>query len=313
MKLSVNPKIIGKPAKGSNVNLGFGWVTIEAEWTDVFKLITEDGYPTSAALSSDNRKEANFVSRQLLMVDIDSGMTIPELLDNEFYNTYGAGFYATPSFTAELHKFRICFVLEQAETDSGRLRKINRGLLKVFEQADEACKDPCRIFYGNPGCLLAECTDKLLTNEAVEVLIQIVEEQDAEQAAEMAEYANTEYPPLTDARRQKILTLLRGCFVGQYAIWRNIGWGLKAGGFSLQDFQMVTAGMMNAKTPSDAANVWRAGNAGGAVTMGSVIHFLKQRCGEDCLRVTEEDKVEQHNNNIENKLKQIKERMKKWQ
>lgn len=289
MKLSINPNIVGKPAKGSNVNLGYGWVTIEADWADVFKLITEDGYPTSAALTSENRKEANFESRQLLMVDIDSGMTIPELLENEFYNTYGAGFYATPSFTAELHKFRICFILEQAETDSSRLRKINRGLLKVFEQADEACKDPCRIFYGNPGCVLAECTDKLLTNAAVAVLIELVEEQDREQAQQMTEFANTEYPPLTDARKQKIITLLRGCFVGQYAIWRNIGWGLKAGGFSLQDFQQVTAGMMNAKTPADAANVWRAGNADGAVTMGSVIHFLKQRCGEDCLREEEQD------------------------
>jgi hypothetical protein len=284
IQLSINPKIVGKPPKGSNVNLGYDWMNVEAEWPDVFKLIIEDGYATSAALNSDNRKEANFVSRQLIMVDIDSGMTIPELFTNEFYNAYGAGFYATPSFTAELHKFRICFILEQAETDSSRLRKINRGLLKVFEQADEACKDPCRIFYGNPGCLLAECTDKLLTNDAVAVLIQIVEEQDAEQAAQMTEYANTEYPPLTDARRQKIITLLRGCFAGQYAIWRNIGWGLKAGGFSLQDFQQVTAGMMNAKTPADAANVWRAGNADGAVTMGSVIHFLKQRCGDDCLK-----------------------------
>jgi len=289
MRLSIHEKIRGKPAKGADVNLGWGWMNIEADWPDVFRLITEDGVATSAELSSENRKEANFVSRQLIMVDIDSGMTIPELLDNEFYNIYGAGFYATPSFTAELHKFRIMFILEQPETDAGRLRKLNRGLLKVFEQADEACKDPTRIFYGTPNCQLYEQRDRLLTNDAVAVLIELVEQQDAAEAERMAEYANTEYPPLNDERRQKILTLLRGCFVGQYAIWRNIGWGLKAGGFSLQDFQMVTAGMMNQKTPEDAAKIWRAGSANGAVTMGSVIHFLKQRCGEDCLQEDNQD------------------------
>jgi hypothetical protein len=285
MKLSINPSIVGKPPKGSDVNLGYGWCNIEADWCDVFKLITEDGYATSAELSSDNRKEANFVSRQLLMVDIDSGMTIPELLNNDFYNYCGAGFYATPSFTEELHKFRICFVLEQPETDANRLRKINRGLLKVFEQADEACKDPCRLFYGTPDCMLYEQTDKILTLDIVEVLCELTEAEDAERAAHMAEYANTEYPALDDERKQKIITLLRGCFVGNYAIWRNIGWGLKSGGFSLQDFQQVTAGMMNQKTPEQAAAVWRAGGTG-AITMGSVIHFLKERLGADCLRDT---------------------------
>jgi hypothetical protein len=205
------------------------------------------------------------------------------------------------------------FILEQPETDSARLRKLNRGLLKVFEQADEACKDPTRIFYGTPNCKLYEQRDCLLTNDAVETLIELVNAQDAEEAERMAEYANTEYPPLTDARKQKILTLLRGCFVGQYAIWRNIGWGLKAGGFNLQDYQMVTAGMMNQKTPEDAAKIWRAGNADGAVTMGSVIHFLKQRCGDDCLKLTDEDKIELHENNIQNKIKRMKERMKEWQ
>jgi len=313
MKLSVHETIRGKPAKGADVNLGWGWMNIEADWPDVFELITVDGVATSAELSSSNRKEANFVSRQLVMVDIDSGMTIGELLENQFYNEYAAGFYATPSFTPELHKFRIMFILEQPETDPARLRKLNRGLLKVFEQADEACKDPTRIFYGTPNCQLYERLDRTLTNDAVAVLIELVNAQDQEEAERMTEYANVEYPPLTDARRQKILTLLRGCFVGNYPIWRNIGWGLKAGGFSLQDFQMVTAGMMNSKTPADAAKIWRAGNANGAVTMGSVIHFLKQRCGEDCLKLTDEDKVEQHEQNIQNKIKQMKQRMKEWQ
>lgn len=311
MKLSIHKTIRGKPSKDSMVNLGYGWVNIESDWDTVFALITQDGVATSAELNSENRKEANFVSRELIMVDIDNGMTLEDLFRNDFYNLYGAGFYATPSFTLEHHKFRIMFRTKAPITDSAKLRKLNRGLLKVFEQADEACKDPTRIFYGSPNCKFFEQTDKILPDEAVDVLIELIEAEDQRAAEEIANQPHIEYT-MTDSRRQKILELLRGCFVGNYPLWRNIGWGLKAGGFSLQDFQYVTQGMMNKKTAQDAARVWHDGSVNGAVTMGSVIHFLKLKCGKDCLQFTDEDRVAQHDKNIEFRLKDIKDRMKKW-
>ena len=288
MKLSIHKTIRGKPAKDSNVNLGYGWMNIDSDWDTVFALITQDGVATSAELSSENRKEANFVSRQLIMVDIDQGMTLEDLFRNDFYNLYGAGFYATPSFTLEHHKFRILFRTEEPITDSGQLRKLNRGLLRVFEQADEACKDPTRIFYGTPDCRYFEQTDKILPREAIDVLVELIEEEDFKQAEAMLNQPRVEYT-MTDERKAKILELLKGCFVGSYPIWRNIGWGLKAGGFSLQDFQYATQGMMRAKTAQDAAAVWRDGSANGAVTMGSVIHFLKERLGKDCLQESRAD------------------------
>ena len=284
MKVSINPNIRGKPGKDSKVNLGYNWTNIDADWADIFALITVDGLATSAELSTDNRKEANFVSRQLLMVDVDSGMTIPELLDNGFYKEYGAGFYATPSFTTELHKFRICFILEVAEADPNRLRLINRGLLRVFGAADEACKDPTRLFYGTPDCVLCERTDKTLSYAAVEVLIQLAKDADIEQASTMLQYEGP-VPELNDEQRQRILDLLKQTYVGSYPIWRNTGWGLKAGGFALADFQYVTGGMMSQKTAGDAATVWtHGGQVSRPITMGSVIHLLRERHGRDCLR-----------------------------
>jgi len=287
MKVSINPKIIGKPARDDRVDLGHNWMNIEADWPDIFELITVDGLATSAELSTDNRKEANFVSRQLLMVDIDSGMTIPELLENDFYNEYGAGFYATPSFTEDLHKFRICFVLEQPETDSGRMRKINRALLKVFGAADQACKDPTRLFYGTPNCVLYERTDKILTLDMTENLVDIVNEQDNATADAMRRVDYSNLPPLDNFQKARILDLLKQTFVGSYPIWRNIGWGLKEGGFTLQDFQYVTTGMMNQKSARDASDCWNDGKqVAGGITRGSVIHFIKERHGEDALKET---------------------------
>jgi hypothetical protein len=291
MKLSIH-HTRGKSANPDYTNLGYGWNNIEADWAEVFELITIDGHATSAELTSDNRKEANFVSRQLLMVDVDGGMTIPELLSNAFYTEYGAGFYATHSFKPEHHKFRICFVLEQAETDRSRLRKIIRGLLQVYPAGDKACSDPVRLFYGNPNCLLKHRTDKLLTTDIVEQLIVIIEEQDRVSAEAMTHYTGPA-PELNDLQRQRILELLKQTYVGNYPLWRNVGWGLKAGGFALNDFQYVTTGMMSQKTPGDAATVWtHGGQVSKPVTMGSVIHLLRERHGRDCLKETRTSKQE---------------------
>lgn len=287
MKLSIHETIRGKPAKDSHVNLGYGWMNIEAEWPEVFELITVDGVATSAELTCDNRREANFVSRELLMVDIDEGMTIPELFDNEFYNLYGAGFYVTPSHTHEKPRFRIMFRLEQAETDSARLRKINRGLLHIFAAGDDACKDPTRIFYGTPDCAIKEQREQFLTNDFADILIEITNTLDADMLERMEQASTTEPAPLNDQQRQRVLNLLKQTFVGSYPIWRNIGWGLKAGGFALADFQFVTAGMMNQKSAEDARTVWNNGRTHGTrCTMGTVIHFLREKYGADALKDT---------------------------
>ena len=323
MKLSVNPKLIGKPTRhtaedhrvvymcGSNrINLGYGWQNIEAEWPDVFELITVDGYATSAELSSDRRAEETFVSRELIMVDVDSGMTIQELLNNDFYNEHAAGFYTTPSHTDEAHRFRIMFRLATPITDATRLQKLNKMLLRVFTQADAACKDATRIFYGTPGCVVKEQRDVVLSDSTVDAMISVYNDLEA---AEMAQHSTVAHAPLNDWQRQRILDLLKTSFVGSYPVWRNIGWGLKRGGFTLADYQYVTAGMMNQKTPADAAQVWRSGSADGQVTMGTVIHFLKQRHGDDCLQQTEQDQLDTLYNSMESKLDMIRKKMKQWQ
>lgn len=282
MKLSIHTTK-GKPAKTDYVDLGNDWINIEATWAEAYELITVDGHATSAELTTDNRIQANFVSRQLLMVDIDDGMTITELLEHPFYNAYGAGFYVTHSFKPEQHKFRICFVLEAAETDSSRCRKIIRALLQVFPHGDKACVDPVRLFYGNPSCVLKEFKENLLTTDIVSALVQAIDEQDAETATKMTQAA--ELSPLTQPQRRRILELLKQTYVGNRTIWRNVGWGLRAGGFTLPDFQYVTTGMMSQKSPSDAAKIWASkGETGRPVTMGSVVFLIKQRHGDDCLK-----------------------------
>jgi len=305
MKISYSEDLVGKPEKREmpdgrfayfvgekKVNLGYNWKTVDLDFDTIFDVITVAGYATSAELSCANRKDEYFLSRELLMVDIDEGMTIEELLSDQYYNNNAAGFYTTPSHTDDAHRFRILFRLQTPITDSDKLRKLNRALLKVYDQADQSCKDPARLFYGNPNCLIKEKSNNLLSDDEVKILINMIDAFDAE---EMTTASNTEYQPLDDAQKKEILELLKNTFVGSYPLWRNVGWGLKQGGFSLQDFQYVTTGMMSEKTPAAAKAVWNDGSSNGSVTMGSVIYLLKSRHGELNLTKKEPPQWQQRN------------------
>jgi hypothetical protein len=56
--------------------------------------------------------------------------------------------------------------------------------------------------------------------------------------------------------------------------------------------------MMSQKTKDDAAKVWRDGSNDGQVTMGSVIHLLKTRLGNDCLLELRDDPVNKYKQTV---------------
>lgn len=305
MKLSYHQIIRGKPQRATDeqgrtyylsnqqrVNLGWNWENIEADWPTVFELITVDGIATSAELNSPNRREQHFVSRDLLMVDIDSGMSIPELLTDEFYNNHAAGFYITPSHTEQQHRFRIMFRLATAITRAEDVVKLNKMLMRRYAQADAACKDATRIFYGNPNTgPWCERLDNQLSDSAVN---QLIEQYNVWEATEMSRYTASEPRKLNSAQRQRVLDLLKATYVGEYTKWRDIGWGLKSGGYTVADWQYVTTGMMSQKTPEQARQVWHDGQPAGKITMGTVIWFLKQRHGDNCLQVEQPSRYEKY-------------------
>lgn len=295
MKLSFHRHIRGKPAQqiindkkvyfsnGRKVSLGFDWQTKDVSWQEAFKSITEDGFATSAELASENRTDANFVSRQLFMVDIDSGMTIEELLADKFYNDYAAGFYTTPSHTDSNHRFRIAFITETPVIETEYTRLLIKGLMRVYKSADPACKDAARLFYGTPNCAIKEYRTAILPDRIANEII-CNEISIKEQQRQQTNVQN--HGPLNDDFKQHVLELLKRTYIGNYNDWRDIGWGLKQAGFSLENFQWATQGMMKEKTAEDARIVWNDGRAiNGGITFGTVIYHLKERHGEDCLKI----------------------------
>jgi hypothetical protein len=285
MRLSIHDTV-NKPDRADYYKLGSGWLNVEVEWADAFDLITVDGLATSAWLNGHTRSEANFISRELIMIDIDSGMTVVDLLADDFYNNYGAGFYATPGYTDFEPRFRIMFRVEEPITDAAIYRKITRGLLEVYSAGDIACKDAARLFFGTQNCVIKEKTEKFLPQDIINLLVQL---DDARQA-EQVKLPKTFTPnPLTDLEKIKILRLLCQVPIVEhgktpaYNIWRDIGWGLKHGGYSFEDFAQVTSSAKADRSQQEAKILWDAGRADGKVTMGTVIFYLQRLYGKDCL------------------------------
>jgi len=278
MKLSIHPDIKGKPVQNERgyfigdkqVNLGYGWMNIEAEWNDVFELITTDGYATSSELSSDNRKDENYISRQLIMVDIDDGMTISQLLNNEFYNEYGAGFYTTARHTDTHHRFRIMFVTEEPVTDNQVMKKLIRGLLVVYNNGDISCKDASRLYYGIPNCLIKENQGKILTKDMMIQLALLVDDIENEEAKK---YVNTFEPTTIDETFvDELLSRISnkvGSLRGDYNQWLTIAWATcHSVGVNTATNLLMKYWYEKTKKEKHALKSWRGNNS---PTIGTLI------------------------------------------
>lgn len=278
MKLSIHPDIKGKPVQtelgyfinGKKVNLGYGWMNIETDWKDVFELVTTDGYATSCELSSDNRKEEYFVSRQLFMVDIDDGMTIQELLNDQFYNQFASGFYTTARHTDEHHRFRIMFVTEEPINDASLAKKLTRGLLTMFSAGDISCKDASRLYYGVPNTLIKESLDNVLTNEACTELIKMIDEIDkeAQKTIKILVQLDTVDEEFVDYLLTKISSKV-GNLRGDYNVWLTVAWATcHSVGLQLAKSLMMKHFPEKTKKEMHAFNSW---DRNSSPTLGTLI------------------------------------------
>lgn len=241
MKFSYHRYCVGKPDKriidnrltywvdGRKINLGYDWITADLEFEDIFELVSAGGYAFAPALNSEHRIAANFVSHELALVDIDSGMTIEELKQHPYYQLYGSGYYTTPSHTDTEPRFRILYRLPVAITDAETMRVIYEGLLAIHGSADISCKDPVRLFYGTVDAKHRELTQRSIDVEGLDLLIQardIVLEQQHQHIVKV-KHDDRDYQPKTAEQVGELLDVLRKYYTDlEYAVRRDVTWAV---------------------------------------------------------------------------------------
>lgn len=277
MKLSINPQIISKIDKDllKDIESRPCWQTVDVAAEEAFELIATHGIASTCELRNTVRRESNYASRQLFMIDMDDGMTIPELLADPFYNAYGAGFYATSSFTPELHKFRILFITEQP-IDSARLsRLIIQGLRLVYPSSDRACVDPARLFYGNANCVLKEFTGQVMPDAVIAALVtEVMDQQDQRESV-----AVTPLEQFKTKTAEDVIALLQELKRWypdlSYAPRRDVTWAVAA---ALGPAETVS--IMRSIWPDAAKTVeyeqFVSDHKKISITLGTIYHMIRQ-------------------------------------
>ncbi len=285
--------------EGKKVYIGFNWKNIEITYDKLFKLITVVGLPIAPTLTIEadgHKKDANFLSHSVAMVDIDSGMTIEELLKDDFYNDFGSGYYTSPSHTEDAHRFRIIFVLESDITSSNDMCLLYRWLINHYTKADVSCKDATRLFYGTIDAARSEITNRYLPEEFMKRAIAYQaakEEKDKIKTKTSGVYQGntashqdnvTTYPQMSPEKQAKIVELLLTVPAlghGYHNIFLAIGWGMQAAGYSLYDFIKITKHLFSHKEEL-CESIWTSKPRLGG-SLGAVINLIKKYHGEYCL------------------------------
>ena len=278
-------KIISSPVGTRGLGaLSYNFRNHETSFEQLFQWLTVDGYPYAPNLKPGGHKHRNnFYSSSVVMVDIDHGMKISELLVDRFYKAYGSGYYTTANHTDHKQRFRVLFLLESSITSADNMVLMYKRIISYYGTtvADKSCKDASRMFFGSINAQHKELTDRFIPAGNIRNIINAQRRIEHKQKRPVV--VRTNHEPLSDPFKERVIELAHDMYLGNYPDWRNFGWGLKDGGFDVSDYIYITHGMMSSKTSEDAARVWNSGNSGG-ISLGTCIFMLKQRHGQDCFK-----------------------------
>ena len=154
-RIAINSMVTGKLPQGSPLwgEFNDSFVNQELDVIEIANAIyTGHAYTT---WQKGRRSTDNFVCGQHIAIDLDRGQaTIDALINHDLIKLYGGIIHTTPSHTTEAPRARVLFLLDEPITNRDGYAAATNFLMSQFADADNACKDPSRFFYGAQGCEL---------------------------------------------------------------------------------------------------------------------------------------------------------------
>lgn len=159
--VGLNKKIIGKCSPDKTSYSGAFRAT-KVNWTELAEHISK-GHPWMPGIlaANDRRWQHNVRFAECIAVDIDHGLTIEQALAHPFIAAHASLLIESSSSTPGHHKFRIGFRLPERVNGWEDVRIVFRYLVDLIGEADPACKDASRFFFGG-----LDRTARLLDEEA---------------------------------------------------------------------------------------------------------------------------------------------------
>lgn len=147
IRVSIREDMIDKADQSKKSLTGSGWQNVEIS-IDAFKTHIAKGYPFAHQFVSGRRNKDHFNSAEILVADIDKGMTLEEASQHEFIKNYATFIYTTPSHTPSNNRFRVVFVLDRRVFDANSYESMYRALLKILP-TDPNIKSCTQFFFGH--------------------------------------------------------------------------------------------------------------------------------------------------------------------
>lgn len=154
MKLSVFPKAKALPSSGEEKNKEAKF-TAKPHYPEVKEFETEEklvdlitNYCWSPFVFDGYRREDNFLSTDLLVFDIDQGMTLDDAFEVVQDLELTCLALPTTSHTEEHHKFRMLFPLAKTITNLDIYKATYAKYAEHFT-TDPACTDGARMYFGS--------------------------------------------------------------------------------------------------------------------------------------------------------------------
>lgn len=155
------------------------------------------------------RRNSDWSLQQLFALDFDDN-TPPETI---IERSYELGLipnivYTSFSDTPEHRKFRVIYACNIATMDRDKVARIQKSLLLCFPEADKACKDPARLYFGGKELIHSDYE----TLNSVNGIREIVEPYMVEQENKVQAYRRAMPKDYTPSRsfktiRQKVRIL----------------------------------------------------------------------------------------------------------
>lgn len=266
MQISINKNIINKP-EVFPVKENGSFENMDISRQEVADFINK-GYAICCQLKGERKKE-NFLSSGFIGIDIDENWTLEEALKDSFIQENAAIIYTTANHRKDGNgdKFRILFELTQPSQSKEEHEKLISKLLRKYPQADQACSDCSRVFYGSEGSNPIVLDGYLDVNSLPEETPPLESQEEEEKEKELIPTGlNVSFDDV-----REMLTFIPAYGI-PYSEWRNVCFAL-SNYFGDVGFPLAEEWGIG-KDPSHAKDLFRRSD--GRVKIGTVLYLASK-------------------------------------
>ncbi len=101
-----------------------------------------------------NRKSENFGLSNLIVIDVDKGMTLNEALNSQVFNEQASLIYTTCTHTDTANKFRVVVAIKNTFIEDPNIYKQVHNKYLNLLKGDKQTSDCCRMYFGNTNAMV---------------------------------------------------------------------------------------------------------------------------------------------------------------